>query len=508
MEPEEDEKFVLEHIPEERQSAAQKAFRPRSFGSRLEMYRFVKDPSDLIGFEWVNKMHVAIWRDNGTLICLGGAGFEAYWDRKVDYIFEKAGVYHFEGSIYGKTDAAIAETATWFWSLQRPGEDSILKTFVFDAREDQIFDFAALQPEQLARILDSNPARRYSFTRGSWNTAQSIILASRPYPLKWKFTENSFAFEDDGTAFVDTLVNRHSSFGSVHFDSDTDSMPLSRENFTRLLKFGTFDKLKLEYLDEEMILLPFAAKVHELNYTINARDFQPEHLKSLNINTRKITMEISLTDMSDWKRIPVSFLNRFSEIGTFEKLDFIVECWDLREPIDENKANSVAEAMISVIKANRCLKHLGLNHSYFTFDWLPHLQSIFEAAGDHKCLHELIVPAYPEQEDPDFSWLKRLLSRNRSITVLDRRGDKITDGFSIDRLYALNRCYHGSAALMKEESTSLRPQLVATALQKNASEKFDHAALLLANHLDVLSEFMHGADLEDVPCAGELQSEH
>jgi hypothetical protein len=124
MESEDDEKFVLERITEERQSAAQKAFRPRSFGSKLKMYRFVRDPTDLIGFDWKKYRNVAVWRDNETLICLGGAGFTAYLDRKVDYTFSKAGDYHFKGSIYGKTDAAIAETATWFWSLQRPGEKS------------------------------------------------------------------------------------------------------------------------------------------------------------------------------------------------------------------------------------------------------------------------------------------------------------------------------------------------------------------------------------------------
>ncbi|GAX16393.1 hypothetical protein FisN_10Hh376 [Fistulifera solaris] len=377
-----------------------------------------------------------------------------------------------------------------------------------DAREDQIFDFAALQPEPLARILDCNPARRYAFTKGSWNTAQSVILASRPYSLKWKFTEDSFAFEDDGTAFVDTLINRHSSFGSLHFDCKIDDMPLSRQNFKRLLKLGNFDKLKLRYLDEEMILLPFAANVHELTYVINARDFQPKHIKSLNVKTRKLKLGIGLDDVVDWDRIPVSFLNRFSEIGTFEKLHFSVNSWDLRQPIDVNKVTSIAEAIISVIKANQCLMHLNLSHSYYTFDWLPHLQSIFEAVGGHECLRELIVPDYPEQEDPNYSWLKRLLTRNRSIMVLYHKGDKITDGSSIDRLYALNRCYRGSAALMKEESISLRPHLVAAALQNNASRKFDHAALLLANHVDVLSEFMHGADLEDVPCVGELTREN
>jgi hypothetical protein len=377
---------------------------------------------------------------------------------------------------------------------------------MINAREDQIFDFAALQPEQLARILDCNPARRYAFTEGSWNTAQSVILASRPYPLKWKFTENSFAFEDDGTAFVDTLVNRHSSFGSLHFNCRVDDMPLSRDNFKRLLKFGTFDKLKLEYLDEDMILLPFAAKVHELDYWINARDVQPEHVNSFSINTRKLKLGIRLDDVVDWDRIPVTFLNRFSEVGTFEKLNVSVDCWDLRDPLNVDKATSVAEAMISFIKANRSLKHLKLSPSYSTI-WRYHFQDIFEAVGDHKCLRKLIVSYYPEQEDPDFSWLKRLLSRNRSITVLDESYSKITDGSSINRLYALNRCYHGSAALMKEESTSLRPHLVAAAIQNNASKKFDHAALLLANHVDVLSEFMHGADLEDVPCAGELRLE-
>jgi hypothetical protein len=148
--------------------------------------------------------------DNGTLICLGDAANTAFLDRNVQFFLDN----QFEGSIYGKTDAAIAETSTFFWSLQRPGESSRLVTYLFTLNRDQNFRLAAVQPQQLARILDSNPARLYFFAGGTWNIEQSVILAARS-SFKLSLGHLCNAFDDDGTAFVEAIMNRRSSFGSL-----------------------------------------------------------------------------------------------------------------------------------------------------------------------------------------------------------------------------------------------------------------------------------------------------
>lgn len=83
------------------------------------------------------------------------------------------------------------------------------------------------------------------------------------------------------------------------------------------------------------------------------------------------------------------------------------------------------------------------------FDWCPHLQMVFNAMELHAGLRTFVVRNYPP-EDIDYSWLERLLSRNRNITVLDERGNRITNGTTIDKLYALNRYFHESAKLVKD----------------------------------------------------------
>lgn len=103
----------------------------------------------------------------------------------------------------------------------------------------------------------------------------------------------------------------------------------------------------------------------------------------------------------------------------------------------------------------------------------------------------------------DRSWLERLLSRNRNIEVVDAFGQRYTDGPNIDKGYALNYFYNGSARTVRE-STSLRPLLVATVLAESASENFQYTALLLSHHTDVLCEFFQDTNLEDTVSSASI----
>ena len=97
----------------------------------------------------------------------------------------------------------------------------------------------------------------------------------------------------------------------------------------------------------------------------------------------------------------------------------------------------------------------------------PQLQRLLHAMEGHAALRAFIVKCYPT-DDIELSWMKQLLSRNRDIAVLDSSGKRISNGTTIDKLYALDRFYKGSLALMKE-STSLRLLLVTTTLTDSAS---------------------------------------
>lgn len=88
--------------------------------------------------------------------------------------------------------------------------------------------------------------------------------------------------------------------------------------------------------------------------------------------------------------------------------------------------------------------------------------------------------------------------------MLDGSGDTITNGLSIDKLYAFNRFYLGLSKLVKE-STAARPLLVSAALVESASETFQRTALLLYDQLDVLCELVIAMNLEEQVCLQSVQ---
>ena len=197
-----------------------------------------------------------------------------------------------------------------------------------------------------------------------------------------------------------------------------------------------------------------------------------------------------------------------AELGHFERLSFAMgRGHRSRQQLEVNKVAHVAEALTRAANMNPNLKYLdlsdtGTHDSEHCVNWVPHFPMIFKAVEMHKGLRTLVVRNYPLYDDsnrPDYSLLERLLSRNRNITVLDDSGNRISNGTSIDKLYALNHLFNGSAALVKE-SASLRSLLTETALVECKLDNFQRTGLLLSHHMDVLCDLIqYDADLEDLP---------
>lgn len=187
-----------------------------------------------------------IWRENGTAICICDAGRGVFKEKCIRFSFRDVDddIREEDYLIYGKTDAAIVETAVFFWSLKDGDRDddddqddngSLLKI-------EKVVDFTAFQPEQLVQIFDANPMRHFEFEGETWSAEQSLVLAMRPYPLNIKLTW--CRLNDDGMAFLDALEKQQQpSFGSFSITFDTaDEMPFSRDNLMRLLKLGVASK--------------------------------------------------------------------------------------------------------------------------------------------------------------------------------------------------------------------------------------------------------------------------
>ena len=177
---------LLQLIPPERLSSQQNAFRPGKYATKLSMYTFLREPSNLV--DWKKYGSIEIWQGNGTIFRLCGIAYSPHYEEQI-VCFTLNGEYKLECVIYGKTDAAIAETLTFFLSLTHSGETSICRKLTFSSlRNANHFDFAALKAKQLVWILDANPSRHYNFETGTWSAKQCVVLATRPYPLNLTFS--------------------------------------------------------------------------------------------------------------------------------------------------------------------------------------------------------------------------------------------------------------------------------------------------------------------------------
>lgn len=111
---------ILELIPEEHWTSEQEEFHYTvyHFPDRLPLYKFKREPTYLEELDWDRKF--AIWLDNGNLICIGNNAFMQYWGQNLSLRMHHVGKCKLlECTIYGMTDAAVAETATFFCSLTK-----------------------------------------------------------------------------------------------------------------------------------------------------------------------------------------------------------------------------------------------------------------------------------------------------------------------------------------------------------------------------------------------------
>ncbi|GAX17710.1 hypothetical protein FisN_10Lu428 [Fistulifera solaris] len=289
----------------------QKRLRAELLTEPVDLYTILREPDHLSEIYEGQNDFLSILCDNETIICLkrGLALYLTPKKRCISFHIYNGDTLLYD-AIYGKEDAAVAETATWLWSLKVPKDVKtalhVNSVAVYSGMEEsREFDFAAIGPEQLIRILESNPTRMLQLQVATWTSEQARILATRPFPLKLTINyEHMYMSEedkDDGTIFIDALEQRQSTFGSLLLDVDTlhsnGFFSISSINLDRLAKLTIFDKLAVAYPRQESVLVPFAAKAHELDYKINAQYVEPSDFESLEIVTTKLDLTFFERDM-------------------------------------------------------------------------------------------------------------------------------------------------------------------------------------------------------------------
>ncbi|GAX19224.1 hypothetical protein FisN_4Lh191 [Fistulifera solaris] len=483
----------LQLVRRDRMTPRQQALVPAHLPRSLTLYEFRQEPTRLDDIDWQEYGSIAIWRSNGSVIFIKDRCFQRR--RHVVFLFSD----RLGGTIYGETDAAIAETATFFLSLQHPehwGENHLLirSAILIGIRA---FDFAALLPAQLAQILDST--RSITFSSGSFTPEQAVILATRPYTLNIGLGER---FVDQGTAFVHALQIRESSFGFLKIIGQRNGGPFSVENLQLLCQLNfILEHLRCHIDDEECALLPFSAKVNKLHCQMSAKYVRPDDLASIDIVANDFTLTLFLDGNHDhWDTLLIAVLHRVAELGHFERLCFSVFYNAFSRSLQFYRVARVVDALIRAIHANPNLACLDLSSDKQSVRWSHYFQPLFQSMEEHPGLRFFVVQSYMLRDEEingdhetlfqfNFSWLQQLLSRNRRFAVVDSSGQKCSNGPVIDRMYLLNRFYLGSESLL-QEFTASRPALVSLALVDQASNNAQYIALLLSHHTDVLCELL------------------
>ena len=80
---------LFQLVPLEDFSLQQKAFRSKTYGGNWPMYRLLREPTQLEEFDWVKYGKISIWRDNGSLICVGENAAKQYHEQHVFSSFIK-----------------------------------------------------------------------------------------------------------------------------------------------------------------------------------------------------------------------------------------------------------------------------------------------------------------------------------------------------------------------------------------------------------------------------------
>ena len=191
-----------------------------------------------------------------------------------------------------------------------------------------------------------------------------------------------------------------------------------------------------------------------MEYTTD-QDIRPGDFNSLDIVTHDLTLAIFAGERNDDLDSPllISFFDRVAEMGHFERLKLKVQSLhDWWQFVWSHDVTPVAEALLLAINASPNLAYLDLGNTWACANWAPHLKNMCSSMEQHKRLRTFVVPGkykshygVPDDADSvdgfwaddginlpsqlfDYSWLERLLSRNRNITVLDRRAiDARTD---------------------------------------------------------------------------------
>ncbi len=361
---------------------------------------------------------MGVLHENGTFMCcspLRVREVPPVGHRRVYFIYCDSGISR-SFSFTSPNDKTLAQTVTYFMKW---GEMDFPKINEFEISAPRgTFDFRAAGSPCLARLLQLSLPRKLKLINLQLSVEQSIILATRPYPIKLALSGGRF--EDDGSAFTKCVKKRKASFGSfVVFKK----MPvLSKRSMCRLLQAECIDVFKI--YDLSGTIAPLFSGAKSVIYSGSIADLDTD-LEQFNIATRNLSLTLDARPRRTFPVMPVprtfpaepviAFLRRLAQYCHLIelKIKFCPFC-NLDIP------DAITRELFGTVLANVDLQILDLV-GWFCYIQLTKEQftELFECVKVHNSLRTLRINVHDKEGTfgPSFIYLRRLLSCNRKLVA-------------------------------------------------------------------------------------------
>ncbi len=482
----------LKSVSAEELLATQKELLPIEYASagNVLLFQVIQEPNYLDEFNFHVHPEMFLCFENETILFVGNKHSQGPPSGNVNFtITTWWDIY--KCSIYGTTDVAIAKTLAWFWSLQYYTHRSSIN--LLESLHQLPFDFATLTVHQLASILHGE--RKFVLGRGTWTAEQSVILATRPYRMHLELT-GTFAFEDQGTAFVDAMENRKTLFGVLHFVVEENKRLFSPDNLQRLEKLNPAVLTRVGHCAAEIAdHRPFET-FDALEHHIETKNVDLADFRALDLSSDSLAVFLYLDETVHWAELLMEFLTGVAEFGYLKRLLFYIDYKneDNGEPCDYECVAGVMNALIYAIENNPNLAVLDISGAHDRFDWAPHLPKLLAALQKHKSLEYLMVKDYPMGR-VHLTTLFHLLIRNRKITVADESHQVRWNCSTLNMDFFMNG-FRDHFVGLQIESPALRTTLVGTFLTNYCSNVFQVMPFFMSHHTDVLCDLIENAIVE------------
>lgn len=384
--------------------------------------------------------------------------------------------------LMGQSDHEVAKMAFTLLTLENRNRESYIE--IADRGEERRFDFDEFTPDQIECLLLRNAERLIFLDNLIISSERSVVLASQPQKIELQLCR--CLFMDGGEAFLSTLEQRSTSFGTLQLYSGNPFGPFLQR---RIYQLSTLDNLWILDRSQDVTddrLLPFHSMAQKVKLCMGPA-FLWRSIESISIVPKKFVLVVD-HESSDFASVFLRATGNLTEMGIV---------FDCSTPSDQEYRD-----LLTAIEQNQNLEVLELGElERFKAQW----DDLMHVIGSHQSLWRLKLKSI----DFDFGLvvgLKSMLNQNRKITDIQIVSQQKSDWtYCLNGSLSFNRFYQRSKLLVCESESNRMTLLSLTLSQCRHDVK--RTALLLLDHVDVLCALLKSTHTTGPTGSGPLTLE-